>query len=383
LNVERTSALYRIQRAGLFPSIGVMGTGEVHRLPKKMSPDGNASTEELYTVNLGTLSWEIDFFGRIRSLEEAALHQYFATEQARAATQISLVAAVAGAYLARAADAEQLRLSQETLDAYSASYDMILESRDAGIASDLDLREVESQVEAARADIARYRGLVALDENALQLLVGAPITPEMLPQQVGVVTELKDVPAELPSDVLLRRPDVVAAEFQLLAANANIGAARAAFFPRITLTAGTGTMSAGLDDLFKAGSWTWSVAPELVTPIFASGSLLANLRVSKLDREIAVAQYEKAIQSAFREVSDSLALRETLMSQEEAQQALVRALDESCRLSEARYREGIDSYLGVLVTQRALYVAQRSLVSVRLARQANLVALYKALGGGA
>jgi multidrug efflux system outer membrane protein len=382
LTVEKAQALYRIQRSELYPGVGVQADGLKTRLPEKMSDGGSATIVEQYSVNLGTASWELDLFGRVRSLKDKALNQYFATDQARVAAQISLVAAVAQSYLALAADREHLALARSTLEAQRDSYGMILASRDAGIASDLDLRQAQAQVDAARVDVAQFSGFVALGENALNLLAGAPVPPEMLPDTLGAVTEMKDIRAGLPSEVLLQRPDILAAEYQLMAANANIGAARAAFFPRITLTAGLGFMSPDLSGLFDSGTRTWTFAPQIVAPIFASGSLLANLKAAKVDRDIAVAQYEKTIQNAFREVSDALALRTTLMDQQEAQESLVTALEQSYFLSEARYKAGIDGYLGVLVNQRSLYVAQRGLVQVRLARQANQVALYKVLGGG-
>ncbi|MGO9518587.1 MAG: efflux transporter outer membrane subunit, partial [Candidatus Korobacteraceae bacterium] len=241
----------------------------------------------------------------------------------------------------------------------------------------------QSQVEAARVDIARYAGQVALDENALDLLVGAPVAPNLLPTQLGSDHALKDLSSGLPSEVLLRRPDILAAEHQLKGSYANIGAARAAFFPSITLTGGGGLMSSELSSLFTGAAKTWNFAPQIVMPIFDYGTRSANLKVAKVDRDLAIAEYDKAIQSAFREVSDSLALRATLTQQQDAQQALVNALDETYRLSEARYKAGIDSYLSVLVAQRSLYRAQQELVTLRMARQANLVTLYKVLGGGA
>ncbi len=383
LNVQKAQAQFKIQRAELYPSVGVQADGQKYRLPEKMSSSGVAQTVEQYSVKVGTLSWELDLFGRVRSLKDKALNQYLATDQARNAAQISLVAAVADSYLALAADGENLTLARSTLEAQRASYDLTRSSREVGIASDLDLRQAQSQVDAARVDVARYTGLVAVDENALDLLVGIKVEPDILPKSLAEVGEMKNLSAGLHSEVLLRRPDIMEAEYLLKGANANIGAARAAFFPRISLTAGLGSMSPELSGLFDSGTRTWSFTPQIVTPLFASGSLLASLRAAKVDRDIAVAQYEKSIQSAFREVSDSLVLRTTLMDQEDAQRSLVSALDESYRLSEARYKEGIDGYLGVLVTQRSLYVAQRGLVSVRLAREVNQVELYKVLGGGA
>jgi multidrug efflux system outer membrane protein len=270
-----------------------------------------------------------------------------------------------------------------TLDAQQASYELILRTRELGIASDLELRQAQSQVDAARVDIARYSGQVALDENALNLLVGTPVSAGMLSNDLGKIADLKDVAPGLPSEALLRRPDILLAEHQLKAASANIGAARAAFFPRIALTAAAGIVSSDLTNLFKPAAGTWRFAPQVALPIFDSGARQANLKAAQVDRDIAIAEYEKAIQAAFREVSDALSLRATLVAQQDALQSLVTSLDETYRLSEARYKGGIDSYLSVLVAQRSLYGAQQQLVGVRLARLSNLVTLYKVLGGGA
>jgi multidrug efflux system outer membrane protein len=343
LNVEKVQAQYRIQRAQQFPSVDVSAEGQLYRLPEKMSATGRAYTVEQYKVG-GVASWELDLFGRVRSLKRGALEQYLATEQPRSAAQISLVAAVANTYLTLAADRENLRLAQTTLDAQQASYELILHSRDAGIASDLDLRQAQSQVEAARVDIARYSGQVALDENALNLLVGTPVAPSLLPSELGSDQALKDVSPGVPSEVLLQRPDILTAEHQLKGAYANIGAARAAFFPQITLTGGGGFMTSHLADLFTGDSKTWSFAPQVVMPIFDAGGRRANLKAVNVDRDLAIAEYEKAIRSAFREVSDSLTLRTRLTEQQEAQRARVNALDETYRLSDARYNAGIDSY---------------------------------------
>jgi multidrug efflux system outer membrane protein len=382
LNVEKFRALYRIQRSNLFPSASAATGADKYRVPEQMSISGSPYTVEQYSV-LGTASWELDFFGRLRSLKAKALNQFFATVQARMAAQISLVAAVAEGYLALAADREALQLSQATLEAQKTSYDLILKSRDAGVSSDLVLRQAQSQVEAARVDVARYTGLVAADRNALNLIAGISVPADLLPNGLDSVGEMNDISAGLDSEVLLRRPDILAAEYQLKGANANIGAARAAFFPRISLTAAAGILAPELSSLFDSGTGYWNYTPQIVQPIFAGGSIAANLKAAKADRDIAVAQYERAIQSAFREVSDALARRATLVDQLDAQQSLVNALDESYRLSDARYKEGIDNYLGVLVSQRSLYDAQRGLVATRLARRSNQVALFKVLGGGA
>ena len=383
LNIERTRALYRIQRSELFPMVDAAGTWSKERVPGIVSGTGQPATVELYNVNLGISSWELDLFGRIRSLKDAALERYLATEQARVSAQISLVSEVASTYLTLAADRENLKLAQSTFETQRETYEMIRRRAEVGTSSDLDLRQAQTRVDAARVDIARYTSQVALDENALTLLVGSPVPNDLLPDALSDVTSPRDFTPGLPSEALQHRPDILQAESLLKAANANIGAARAAFFPRITLTTSIGTTSDQLSGLFKSGSETWSFVPQIVLPIFDAGSRWANLDVAKADREIALSQYEKAIQTAFREVADALARRGTLGDQMDAQRSLVDASAESYRLSDARYARGIDSYLNVLDAQRSLYSAQQGLITVRLARLTNLVTLYKVLGGGA
>jgi multidrug efflux system outer membrane protein len=331
---------------------------------------------------LGISSWELDLFGRIRSLKDAALQEYLATEQARLGTQISLVAEVANTYLTLAADRELLKLAQDTLSSQEASYNLIRRRYEVGASSELDLRQAQTRVDTARVDISRYTAIVAGDENALTLLVGSPVPEGLLPTELGTVTMLQDISPGLPADVLQRRPDILQAENQLKAANANIGAARAAFFPRITLTTSIGTTSDQLSGLFKSGSDSWSFIPQIAMPIFDARTRPA-YDVAKVDREISLTQYEKAIQVAFREVADALAQRGTLGDQMAAQESLVEATAESYRLSDLRYKSGIDSYLSVLDAQRSLYGAQQGLISVRLSRVTNLVTLYKVIGGGA
>ncbi|HNS54184.1 MAG TPA: AdeC/AdeK/OprM family multidrug efflux complex outer membrane factor [Syntrophales bacterium] len=382
LNVERTQALYRIQRAELLPSVNAGATFSKERVPGILSQSGQPKTTELYNVNVGVSQWEIDLFGRLRNLKDAALEQYLATEQARAGAQIALVAEVANVYLALAADRENLRLAQSTLETQQATYEMIRRRAEVGASSDLDLRQAQTRLDAARVDIARYTSQVALDENALTLLVGSPVPAELLADALSEVTAPRDFTPGLPSEALQRRPDIAAAEHQLRAAHANIGAARAAFFPRITLTTSIGTTSDQLSGLFKSGSETWAFIPQIVVPIFDARTWAA-YDVTKVDREIALAQYEKAIQAGFREVADTLAQRATLGEQLEAQRSLVEASEVSYRLSDARYTRGIDSYLRVLDAQRSLYSAQQGLIAVRLARLTNLVTLYRVLGGGA
>jgi multidrug efflux system outer membrane protein len=383
LTVEKMQAYYRIQRSPLFPTVGVLATGEKVRIPANEADEGVAKTTAAYSVNAGTSSWELDLFGRIRSLKAAALEQYLATQHARRAAQLSLVAAVAVEWLALAADTESLRLARETLDAQQASYNLIQKSRDAGIASDLDLRQAQTQVETARAALAAFAGQIATDRATLDVLAGTPVPADLLPDRLGEVAGATLLAPGLPSEVLLSRPDILVAEHRLMAANANIGAARANFFPRISLTAAVGTLSSELSGLFASGSGTWTFVPQIAAPLFTGGYNKANLDAANVDRAIAVAQYEKAIQVAFAEVTSGLTLRTTLVAQREAQQALVDALSEAYRLSDARYKAGIDSYLAVLVAQRSQFAGQQALINVRFAEQANLVTLYKVLGGGA
>jgi len=380
LNVERAKALYGIGRASLLPSINAVGSWYQERIPADLSSGGSAYTVEQYSVNLGMTSWEIDFFGRIRSLKDKALEEYFATDQALRGTQILLVSTVAQAYLALAADREALQLVSKTLEAQEASYKMIRKRYEVGMISELDLKRAQSQVDVARGDVARYTQLVAQDENGLNLLVGSPVRRDLIALDLGSVTEPRDISPGLSSEPLLNRPDVLAAEHQLKAANANIGAARAAFFPRITLTTSIGTASAELSGLFKAGSGVWSFAPSIVMPIFDARTWYA-YDVTKIDKQMSVAQYEKAIQTAFREVADALAVKGTVNRRIEAQQSLVDALSITYRLSEARYTKGVDSYLSVLDAQRSLYGARQVLIMLHLARISNVITLYKAMGG--
>ncbi|HUN54534.1 MAG TPA: efflux transporter outer membrane subunit [Smithella sp.] len=381
LNVERARAFYGIARAELLPAVSAVGSVSKELFPADLSTTGYSMVSQQYSVNLGISSWEIDFFGRIRSLKEQALEQYLATEDARRSAQISLVSSVAQAYLSLAADRDNLILAASTLETQETSYKLIRKRYEVGIASELDLRQAQSQVEAAKVDIARYTQLTAQDENALSLLMGSTLPPELLPSDLNSISPPKDISAGLSSEVLLRRPDILAAEHQLKAANANIGAARAAFFPNISLTTAIGTTSADLSGLFKAGQGTWSFAPQVIMPIFDARTWSA-YDVTKVEKEVSVAQYEKAIQTAFREVSDALAVKGTINQQIAAQQSLVEAVAQTYRLSDARYTKGIDSYLSVLDAQRSLYGAQQGLIVLHLTRLVNQVTLYMALGGG-
>ncbi|ALM86766.1 multidrug transporter [Bordetella sp. N] len=386
LNVQAAQAQYRIQRSDILPTIGVGATESAQRTPADLSSSGRATTSHSYQVG-ASVSWELDLFGRIRSLSEQALQTYLAQDETRNATQLTLVAEVVNAYLTLRADQELLKLTDDTLKSQRDSYDLTKQSYDGDVATALDLSQAEVSVRTAESNQAQYVRQVAQDMNALVLLLGNPVPAEVrasleAPGRLDDALIPTNLPAGLPSDLLVRRPDIRSAEHSLLAANANIGAARAAFFPTISLTGSAGTASASLGGLFKGGSGAWSFAPQITTPIFAGGSLLAGLDVAKLQKQIQVATYEQSIQTAFREVSDALAGRGTLDQQIQAQQLLVQADQRAYDLSQQRFRQGVDNYLTVLDSQRSLYDAQQNLVTTRLSRLTNLVTLYKALGGG-
>jgi multidrug efflux system outer membrane protein len=382
LNIEKARALHGVARADSFPGInaGVAGAGQ--RTPGSLTYSGQTETTHRYDAGLGFSSYELDLFGRVRSLNERALQQYLATEEARRSAQISLIAEVANSYLALAADRERLRLARNTLESQRSAHKLISHRYDNGFASRVDLQRAQTTVDTARADVARFLTQVAQDENALTLLVGTSVTQELEPGTLEQVAAMDSLPAGVPSEVLTRRPDIRQAERQLLAAQANIGAARAAFFPSVTLTASGGVASSALSNLFKSGAGAWSFVPQIVLPIFDGGRNRANLNAAKADRDISLATYEGAIQRAFREVADTLATRGTLGERLDAQQSLVAATADTHRLSEIRFKQGAQSYLEVLDAQRSLYAAQQELITVRLARLSNQVALYKALGGG-
>ena len=383
LNIERSQALYRIQRSELFPAVNAGAAYSAQHIPGSLTGSGQSVTSHAYSLSLGMSAYEVDLFGRIRSLKDQALDQYLATEQARRSVQMSLVAEVANNYLALAADHERLKIAQDTLSSQESSYRLTKSRFELGVVSALDVSRAQTIVEAARVDIGRYTGQVAQDLNALQLVVGAPVPAELLPAGLTAVTALKDLSPGVPSEVLQRRPDILQAEYQLQGANANIGAARAAFFPRITLTTAIGLSSNQLTGLFTGGAGVWSFLPQITVPIFNAGENKANLKLAQVDREIFLTQYERSIQVAFREVADALANYGTLGEQLAAQQALVNSSAESYRLSDARYLGGVESYLAVLDAQRSLYASQQNLVTLRFSRLANLVTLYKVLGGGA
>jgi multidrug efflux system outer membrane protein len=398
LNIEKARAEYRIERADLFPTVNAGGSATIQHngsgsssgssnstsgTTTGSSSGSNSGTSRSYRANIGFSAYELDFFGRIRSLNDQALQLYFATEEARRSTQISLVAEVANVWLTLAADRERLRLAQNTFSSQKESYNLTKRRFELGVASELDVRQAQTTMDTAQVDVARYNALVRQDDNALTLLLGAPLPQDLRPEGDKIeVTALAELPTGIPSEVLQRRPDVLQAEHQLRAANANIGAARAAFFPTISLTASVGTASSELSGLFGGGSGFWTFVPQITIPIFNAGRNQANLDVSEVQKDINIAQYEKAIQTAFREVADALALKSTLDEQFAAQKSLVDATDVSYRLSEARFKSGIDSYLTVLDSQRAMYASQQNLITLRLTVLSNQVTLYKVLGGG-
>jgi len=376
-HVEQLRAQLRIQRANESPTVNLGATGN------RQSREGG-DISSAYTAGLLVSAWEIDLFGRLASLSDAALAQFMASEEAARAAQTSLVAAVGSTWLALQADDELLALTRSTLQTREDALRLTRLRFDSGVASALDLRQAESLTAAARATLAQQQRQRGQRLNALALLAGQPIPVDLLPEALsdGSSRPLAEVPEGLPSDLLERRPDIRQAEQQLVAANANIGAARAAFFPRISLTTSLGSASTELSGLLRDGSWGFTLAPQALLPIFDMGRNQAVLDASRVAREAAVAQYEKAIQNAFREVSDALVGRSTLADQDQAQQALVQAEAERLRLAELRYRNGVASFLDVLDAQRSLFAARQALTQTRLARQLNQVELYKALGGG-
>jgi len=381
LNVELAQAMYGVQRAALLPSVSAGASDSRAGAPFDLSSTGKRMTSSRYDIDLGVVAWEVDLFGRVRSLKDQALQEYLASEQAHRGAQVLLISSVARTYLTLAADHESLQLAETTLEAQTASYELIKRRFTIGLATELDLYRAQTQVDTARGDVAAFRQQVAKDENALNLLAGVPVAAELLPMRLRDVAPPQDIRAGLSSEVLLKRPDVAQSEAELKAAHAYVGAARSAFFPRISLTAVLGTASSELDGLFKSGSKAWTFAPQTTMPIFDARTWSA-YKASKSQQKLALAQYDKTIQNAFRDVADALAARGTVNDQVAAQQSLVDAVAETYRLSTLRYDKGIDSYLSVLDAQRSLYGAQQGLVALRLAKVNALVQLYAVLGGG-
>jgi outer membrane protein, multidrug efflux system len=383
LNLEQVRAQYRIAQLAFIPTLDANGNMARGRSSGDLSVTGRPQTTTTYSVSADVSSYELDFFGRVRSLRDQALEFFLATDEARRSAHIGLVAEVARQYLNQRAIAEELRLAEDTLKAVESSFRIAQKRHEVGSASRLDLATAETQVQLARADASTFRQQLVQADNALSVLIGGPQPPDLPPpapmNSQGIIA---DVAPGLPSDLLQRRPDILQAEHELKAANAQIGAARAAFFPSIKLTAGIGTASDELSRLFTAGTSTWSFVPHVTLPIFAAGQNRAALDVAQLQKRIEIARYEGAIQNAFREVADALVARARVGEQIEAYDALARAQQERFKLTEARYKQGADSYLAVLIAQQDLYAAQQSQIRVRLANYTNLISLYRALGGG-
>jgi multidrug efflux system outer membrane protein len=387
LNVEAAQSQYRIARSYLLPDVGVTGTASRQHLASGSVASGGGggspTTFNRFSLTVNAAAYELDLFGRIRSLKEKALEQYLATDEARISAQISLVAAVATQYLTQRELEEDLEMTRRTLESVQAYHDLLQKSFELGNASELEVSTAEAQVQSARSNVAGLTRLLAQAENALVVLVGQSL-PADLPAARTLSSQklIADLPAGLPSDLLERRPDILAAEHALKAANANIGAARAAFFPRVLLTGSAGFSSTELASLFTPNAQTWAFVPQITVPIFENAYNQANLDLAHVEKRIEIANYEKTIQTAFREVSDALAGRQTFDIETDANEKLVEAQRRRYTLADARYRNGLDSYLSVLIAQQDLYAAELRLAQSRFAQLANLVSLYKALGGG-
>lgn len=385
LNIEKARAEYRIQRADLLPDVNVNAARTAQRNSAVLSSSGTSQVSRSVSVAVGLSNWELDLFGRVRSLKNRALETWLASAETQRSTRMSLVAEAAGDWLTVAAYQQRLALAQQTLESQRKTLELTERKHKLGVASGVDLASVQGRVESARVDVANYGSALAQARNALELVAGTSLSDDLLPDpdSSAEAVALASLPANLSSEVLLERPDVLYAEHTLKAANANIGAARAAFFPTISLTASTGHASDDLSSLFDSGTRTWSFSPGISVPIFRAGALRASLDSSRIATDVAVAQYDKAIQSAFSEVADALAVRARVEEQLDAQRAYVDATQRSYTLAEARFRNGVASYLEALDAQRSLYSAQQNLISLQLQEATNRVTLYKVLGGGA
>lgn len=382
LAVDKARAAHDIQVAAQKPTVTGSASASASRTPAQASSSGTAVNSRSLSVGLGVAAWEIDLFGRLQNLKDAALESFLQTEQARRSTQLTLVAEVANAWLTLAADQAQLALAEQTLKSQRDSLALVQKRKDLGVDTGLTLAQTESTVETARLAVATYQATVQQDSNALDLLAGGSVPQHLLPPALAEASSpiLAAVPEGLPSSVLQRRPDVVAAEHGLRAAAADIGAARANLYPSISLTASAGTASRSLGQLFQGGAW--SFAPSISLPIFDSGSRQASLRSAEVERDIQLATYDKTLQTAFREVADALAVRASLNERLAAQQALVASYAKALNLSQARQRNGVDTALDVYDAQRSLFAAQQSLIALQLLEQANRITLFKVLGGG-
>ncbi|MBB1386688.1 efflux transporter outer membrane subunit [Pseudoalteromonas sp. SG45-5] len=383
LNVQRVRGLYQIEDSALYPSLDFNGAGTRQRLPADLSGGNNPTISSQYSATVGITSYELDIWGKVRNQSAQALQNLYSTELSQYSTQVSLVAELANAWLNYATDQQLLALAQETLSSQQESLSLTQKSFDLGAASKITLEQLRSTVATAKVDIATYKRLLKRDKNALDLLVGKPVANNLLPSEsLHSLLSLPSVPVGLPSDLLTQRPDIKAAEHLLLAANANIGMAKAAFYPSISLTANAGSASSELSGLFDSGSGTWSFVPSVSLPIFNMGRNQARLDVAKADQEIALVTYQQKIQQAFREVADALADTEGYQEQLTALDMLLQSRQSTFDLSQARYDNGADSYLQVLDAQRTWYSAQQQHIVGQQALLASQISLYKVVGGG-
>jgi len=383
LRIYQLQAHYQVERANLFPKIDGFAKAEYVRTPGSLTTNKDPKTYRAYTVGVGFSNYELDFFGRLRSLKDKALEEYLSSESSHKSIELSLVASTAAQYLTVVANRERLALAEEILRTRQGDLALVQARYDIGHDNELDLARAQQSMESAQVEVAKYKAMVTGDENQLAVLVGIPLTPELMPaRDLSQVLPLVPVPAGLPSNILTRRPDVLEAEHLLKAANADIGAARALHFPAITLTTSYGTSSNEINGLFKAGSWAWAFTPQISVPIFHSGAIDATVREAEAHHGIMLAKYEKAIQTAFREVSDSLANVTALNDQVQAQTSLVKSAGRVYELTNLRYEAGRDSSLSTFDAQRTYAMERQNLVFTRLLRQTNMLTLYKALGGG-
>lgn len=382
-DVEQARAQYNVSRSQLFPTVAAVATETANRTSRQASATGRGVTTHTYSAQAAMSSFELDLFGRIRNLNEEALQSYFATEAAQRTAQMTVITEIAQTWLSLGAAQEQLKLAQSTLKSQEESLALIQKSFEIGAASDLDVEQAKTTVASAKASNAQALRAVSQYRNALTTLVGGPVPENLMPNGLQLeATKMVTVASNVPSEVLLQRPDVMQSEAQLKAANADIGVARAAFFPSISLTSSVGVQSLALSNLFDGGAGTWSFVPKISLPIFTGGANIATLRASEAAQKAAVASYEGTIQKAFQEVADALATEGTVTNELQATKELADATQKSYDLAMVRYKNGTDDYLTVLTSQRANFSAQQSLISAQLARSASLVTLYKVMGGG-
>ncbi|WP_038056816.1 efflux transporter outer membrane subunit [Thermodesulfobacterium hydrogeniphilum] len=381
LNVEQARALYGIKAAELYPSLYATSGIEKQRVPEDISFTKKAYTEKRYSVNFGLAEWEIDFFGKIRSFKKEALEEFLAAKENRRAAQIALITEVSRAYLRLCADIENLKIAEELLRTAEENFELVKSQYDAGVATEIDLNRARTEVESIKVDVVKLKQLINLDINTLNFLVGTHVDEKLLPKGLPEKNPFEEVKPGISSYVLLNRPDVMAAEHKLKASYARIGAARAAFFPSISLTSAIGTVSDELSNLFKGSARTWNLSLKGALPVF-DPRIWAAYKLSKVQRKIVLTQYEKTIQNAFKEVMDRLTIKATIDEQIEAQKKLVRSLERTYELSLKRYKQGIDSYFSVLDAKRNLLQAKQALTNLIMSKYANRIALYAALGGG-